>query len=83
MIDGTRTMRTMVASTKTATARPSPNTSSTRTGSLITNDPKTHTMMAAAAVMSRPVLASPSATATVLTPRRRHSSRIRDSRNTS
>ena len=63
IIDGTSTMRTRVASTKTAVARPSPNTLRTRSGSPITNDPKTQTMMAAAAVMTRAVLASPSATA--------------------
>ena len=52
-----------------AAARPSPNTLSTRSGSLITNEPNTQIMMAAAAVMTRAVLASPSATAQVLSPR--------------
>ena len=49
----------------------------------MTNDPKTQNMMAAAAVITRPVWARPSATAVALSPVRSHSSRIRDSRNTS
>ena len=49
----------------------------------MTKDPKTQTMMAAAAVMTRAVLARPSATDVAFTPVRSHSSRIRDSRNTS
>ena len=46
-------------------------------------DPNTQTMIAAAAVMTRAVAASPSATAVALSPVRRNSSRIRESRNTS
>jgi hypothetical protein len=53
-----------------------------RSGSPMTNDPKTQTMMAAAAVMTRPVAAIPSATAPLASPVRHHSSWIRDSRNT-
>ncbi len=68
MIEGTRTIRTRVASTRMATARPRPNTSRTRSGSPMTNDPKTQTMMAAAAVMTRPVEAIPSATAAPVIP---------------
>ena len=49
----------------------------------LTNDPKTQNMMAAAAVMTRPVRAKPSATAVALSPVRSHSSRMRESRNTS
>jgi hypothetical protein len=51
MIEGTRTIRTTVASTRIATARPRPNTSRTCTGSPMTKDPKTQIMMAAAALM--------------------------------
>ena len=56
---GTRTRRTTVASTSTATARPRPNTPRIRNGSPITNEPKTQTMTAAAAVITRAVPASP------------------------
>src|ERR1019366_7391573 len=59
MTAGTSIIRTTVASTSTATARPRPNTSRIRSGSPITNDAKTHTMMAAAAVMIRALLTSP------------------------
>jgi len=82
-MDGTRTMRTRVASMRMAAASPRPNTLRTWSGSPMTNEPKTQTMMAAAAVMTRAVLANPSATALELSPVRRHSSRILDSRNTS
>ena len=83
MTEGTSTIRTRVASTRMATARPRPKTSRMRSGSPMTKDPKTHTMMAAAAVMTRPVEAIPSATAALLSPVRRHSSWIRESRKTS
>ena len=49
----------------------------------MTNDPKTQIMMAAAAVMTRPVAAIPSATAAPGSPVRRHSSWMRESRKTS
>jgi hypothetical protein len=45
--------------------------------------PNTHTMISAAAVMTRAVLARPSATARALSWVRSYSSRTRDSRNTS
>ena len=62
MVAGTRTMRTMVASSSTATARPRPNSLSWRS-SPSTKLPKTQTMISAAAVMTRAVTARPSATA--------------------
>ncbi len=49
----------------------------------ITNEPKTQNMIAAAAVITRAVWARPSATAVALSPVRSHSSRMRESRNTS
>ncbi len=49
----------------------------------MTKDPKTQIMMAAAAVITRAVLANPSATADELSWVIRHSSRILDRRNTS
>jgi len=67
MVAGTRTMRTRVASTATATARPRPMSFSSRTSER-TNVPKTLTMMAAAAVMTRAVDDRPSATASALSP---------------
>ena len=83
MIDGTSTMRTSVTSISTATARPRPKTFRMCSGSLMTNEAKTQNMMAAAAVMIRPVTARPSATAAEFSPVRSHSSRMRESRNTS
>ena len=83
MIDGTSIMRTSVASTRTAVASPSPKTLRMCSGSLITNEAKTQNMMAAAAVMMRPVTARPSATLSELSCVRSHSSRMRDSRKTS
>ncbi len=82
MVAGTSTIRTSVASMNTALARPRPNSLSTRM-SPSTNEPKTHTMIAAAAVMTRAVPARPSATEVALLPVRSHSSRTRDSRKTS
>ena len=58
-------MRTIVASTSTATARPRPNSFSDRS-SPSTNAENTHTMISAAAVITRAVAASPSATAVAL-----------------
>ncbi len=66
-----------------AAASPSPKTFSTWSGSPKTNDPNTQIMMAAAAVITRAVLARPSATAEELSPVMRHSSRMRESRKTS
>ena len=83
MIDGTSIMRTMVASTSTAVASPRPKTLRMCSGSFMTKEAKTQNMMAAAAVMMRPVTASPSATASELSSVRSHSSRMRDSRKTS
>jgi 5'/3'-nucleotidase SurE len=82
IVEGTSTSRTTVASTSTATARPSPMIFSATSGPK-TKLPKTHTMIAAAAVMTRAVNANPSATAVALSPLRSYSSRMRDSRNTS
>ena len=83
MMEGTSTMRTSVTSISTATASPRPKTFKICSGSLITNEAKTQNMMAAAAVMMRPVTARPSATAAELSLVRSHSSRMRESRNTS
>src|ERR1700722_14226304 len=83
MMDGTSNMRTMVASTSTAVASPSPKTLRMCSGSFMTKDANTQNMMAAAAVMMRPVTASPSATESELSFVRSHSSRMRDSRKTS
>ncbi len=59
---GTRRQRTMVESSAIATASPTPN--SFTTGSpLSTKLAKTQTMIPAAEVITRPVLASPSTTA--------------------
>jgi len=82
MVAGTSTMRTTVASTSTATAMPRPNSFNWRS-TPSTNALKTHTMMSAAAVITRAVTASPSATAEALSPVRSNSSFMRDSRNTS
>src|SRR5579872_4832551 len=83
---GVATMRTSVASSRTAIAMPSPMTRSTRR-SPRTNAAKTQIMMAAAEVMIRPVLARASATASesaVAEPAgpARHSSRILETRKT-
>ena len=47
------------------------------------NDRNTQTMIAAAALITRPVNAMPSATAAEASRRRTHSSRTRETRNTS
>ena len=67
---------------RTATARPSPMSLMAR-WSVTTKLPNTHTMMAAAAVMTRAVEARPSTTARLLSPERSYSSFTDDSRNTS
>jgi hypothetical protein len=82
MTAGTRSMRTIVASMKMADAMPTPMTLRTRSG-LGTKAAKTATMMAAAAVMTRPVPASPSTMARPLSFVRSHASRIRLTRKTS
>ena len=82
MVDGTITMRTSVASMKMALASPSP-ICLIDNSSPSTKARKTQIMMAAAAVITRAVAAKPSATAKALSPVRRYSSRILDSRNTS
>ncbi len=79
---GTRTIRTSVASTRIAVARPMPSIFSDGTG-LAARLRNTTIMISAAEVMTRPVPASPRATDSALSPVRRCSSRIRDSRNTS
>jgi hypothetical protein len=62
---GTRRQRTSVASTATATPMPTPNCL-TVGSPLMTNAKKTLTMIRAADVMTRPVVATPSMTAWVL-----------------
>ena len=63
-------------------ARPVPMSLAVRSDSRM-NEPKTNTMIAAAAVMTLAVAARPSATERWLSPVRCHSSRMRDRRNTS
>ena len=70
------------ASMNTAEARPTPNSLITRE-SPSTNEAKTHTMIVAAAVITRPVVATPSTTACDASRRRTHSSCTRDMRKTS
>ena len=82
MVAGTSTIRTMVASSRMAVANPTPIIFMVRSNSSM-KLPKTTTMIAAAAVITLAVAARPSATDRRLSPVRRHSSRIRDSRNTS
>ncbi|RIJ76965.1 hypothetical protein D1871_08250 [Nakamurella silvestris] len=82
MTAGTRSIRTTVASTSTAVARPNPIVFSPRSGKK-TNEANTQTMIAAAAVMTLAVRATPSATAVLAFPVRRYSSRTREIRNTS
>jgi hypothetical protein len=82
MVDGTSTIRTIVASTSTAVARPSPIIFVAGSSSS-TNPMKTQIMMSAAEVMTRAVDAMPRMTAAPLSPVRTYSSRTRESRNTS
>ena len=62
MIDGTSIMRTIVASTSTANASPSPNIFTSGVG-LATNAPNTKIMMSAADVITRAVRERPRTTA--------------------
>ena len=82
MVAGTNTMRTTVASSSTATASPRPISLIARR-SPSTKVPNTHTMMAAAAVITRAVLARPSTTAWLLLSPRSTRSFTDDSRKTS
>ena len=75
-------IRTRVASMAIAVARPRPKSRMIRLSSS-TKLPKTTTMMAAAAVITRAVAARPSATELTGSPVRSYSSFMRDSRNTS
>ena len=68
IVAGTSTMRTIVASMMTAMPRPSPNSFSCRS-SASTKAPNTKNMMSAAAVITRAVIAKPSATAVPLSGR--------------
>ena len=82
MTAGTSSIRTTVASMKMAAAMPTPITLRNTSG-LGMNAANTATMIAAAAVMTRPVPASPSTMARLLSRVRTHVSRIRLTRNTS
>ena len=74
--------RTTSAPRKTAAASPKPNSLIVRSLPSM-NDRKTQTMIAAAAVITRPVKEMPSATAWVALRCRIHSSRTRETRKTS
>src|SRR5207247_4859592 len=78
---GMRMLRMTIASRKTAVAIATPKSLSTRS-SPAAKEAKTTTMTAAAAVMTRPVLASPSRTAALASPRCCHSSWMRETRKT-
>lgn len=82
IVDGTSTIRTKVASRKTAVARPTPNIFS-MTSALLTKATKMLIMMRAAEVITRAVDRRPSTTLVWLSPVRTYSSLIRLSRNTS
>src|SRR5919201_1802354 len=82
IVAGTTSARMSVASSATATVRPSP-TDLMITTSASANATKTPTMIAAAPVMRRPLRSSPLATAAVLSPVRRYSSWMRESSSTS
>src|SRR5437660_1420786 len=73
---------TTIASRNTAAASPKPNSFTERSLPSM-NDRNTQIMIAAAALITRPVNAMPSATAVRASPRRTHSSRTRETRNTS
>src|SRR3546814_8127114 len=77
---GTRNVLTMVASIKLAVASARPNRLRMALG-LNRNDAKPVVMIAAAALINLAVVAMPSATAVVLSPVRRYSSRMREMRN--
>ncbi len=82
IVAGTSKARTSVASTSTATARPTP-IIAMNTMPEVAKAPTTTTKSSAALVMMPPVRCSPRATARVLSWLASHSSRIRESRNTS
>ena len=82
MTAGTRTIRTSVASSRIAAASPTPN-SFRNTSGAARKARKTTTMIAAAAVITRAVFASPSATARRTLRSFRYSSRILEIRKTS
>ncbi len=79
---GMRMLRMTTASRKTAVAIATPKSLRTRS-SPAAKEAKTATMTAAAAVMTRPVLASPSRTAALASSRCCHSSWMRETRKTS
>ena len=84
---GTSTIRTSVASTSTASVSPSPNIRMNDTCAAISAANEID-ITSAAAVITRPVRASPSATLSSLSARRRarsasQNSRMRETRNTS
>ena len=82
IVAGTSTIRTMVASTKMAVARPRPNI--LMAGSSPSTKPrKTEIMISAADVITRAVLAMPRTTEASLSPVTAYSPRTRESRNTS
>jgi hypothetical protein len=82
MIAGTSSIRTTVASIAMAAAMPTPMSLRVTSG-LGTNAANTAIMIAAAAVMTRPVPARPSTTTLAACPLvRSHDSRIRLTRNT-
>ena len=80
MTDGTSTIRISVASTRIATASPSPISLTCRMSNPITNDRNTAIITSAAAVIRRPVVATPFATDSALSWVRLYSSRMRESR---
>ena len=82
MVAGTSSIRTMVASTSSATSMPMP-IIFMNTMPLIENAPITTASSRAALVMMRPVRWTPVATERVLSWVRSHCSRMRESRKTS
>ena len=82
MVAGTTIMRTMVASSATATASPMPNILISG-DSPRTNEAKTLIMMSAAAVMTRAETAMPCTMLPVGSPEASQSSRTRERMNTS
>lgn len=82
MAAGTSTMRTIVASSTIAVARPRPIIFTSGDG-LATKLRNTTAMISAAEVITRPVAAMPRATDSVVSPVAAYSSRTRESRNTS
>ena len=81
-VAGSSRQRTISASRKTALARLRPNSLITRSSPSM-NDRNTQIMITAAALITRPVSAMPSAVARVASLWRTHSSRTREIRNTS